>query len=319
MHRRTLAQLAGAALLLPGGGRAANAVGGKVVRIGWLRGPNDITLGKARGTIDQALAASGARVEWAGPFAAAAPALEAMNGGSIDITAGSSAASITGLAAGVPLLIFAYQKISAAAEGILVKEDAPIRHLAELKGRSVAVNRGGTGEYLLMRALQRNGVEPASVRRIYLNPSDSGAAFSQGHVDAWATWDPFLTIARKTYAARILADGAAIGSDNAVTLMASRDFTRRHPALLKVIHATVLADNAWALSNRREAGRIWAEAMNIPPAYGDDIGANNAVPTRGVTEADMAQMSQIADWYVANRIVPRRPDMAAGIVRPGDL
>jgi sulfonate transport system substrate-binding protein len=319
MHRRTLAQLAGAALLLPGAGRTAGAVGGEIVRIGWLRGPNDITLGKARGTIDQALAASGARAEWAGPFAAAAPALEAMNGGSIDITAGSSTASITGLAAGVPLLIFAYQKISAAAEGILVKEDAPIRNLTELKGRSVAVNRGGTGEYLLMRALERNGVEPASVRRVYLNPSDSGAAFSQGHVDAWATWDPFLTIARRTYAARVLADGAAIGSDNAVTLMASRNFTRRNPALLKTIYEVVLADNAWALSNKREAGRIWAEAMNIPPAYGDDIGANNAVPTRGVTEADQAQMAQIADWYVAKRIVPRRPDIAAGIVKPGDL
>jgi sulfonate transport system substrate-binding protein len=315
MHRRTLGKLSAALLLTtPAVARAAE---GDVVRIGWLRGPNDITLGKARGTIEKALAEQGAKVEWAGPFAAAAPALEALNGGSIDITAGSSTACITGLAAGVPMLIFAYQKMSAGAEGILVKQDAPIRSLHDLAGRSVAVNRGGTGEYLLMRALERNGVDAASVKRIYLSPSDSGAAFTQGHVDAWSTWDPFISIALKTYAARVLADGAAIGSDNAVTLMASRAFAERKRALLQVIYATAMADNAWSLANKPEAGAIWARAMNIPVSFGPEIGENNAVPTGGVTDADIAQISQIADWYVSSKIVPRRPDISAGIIKLG--
>jgi sulfonate transport system substrate-binding protein len=315
MHRRDLGKL-GAALLLPAPFIArARAAEGDVVRIGWLRAPNDITLGRARGTLEQALAAHGARVEWAGPFAAAAPALEAMNAGSIDVTAGSSTACIAALAAGIPMQIFAYQKIAPAGEGILVKQDAPIRNLSELKGRSVAVNRGGTGEYLLMRALERNGIDAGTVRRVYLSPSDSGAAFTQGHVDAWATWDPFITIALNSYGARVLADGAAIGSDNAVTLMATRDFASRKRALLQVVFETVVADNGWAQAHKAEAGTIWTQAMSIPGALAGDIGQNNAVPIRGVTEADIAQIEQIADWYVASRIVPRRPDIAAGVIR----
>ncbi|MFC7553266.1 hypothetical protein ACFQU7_15005 [Pseudoroseomonas wenyumeiae] len=59
------------------------------------------------------------------PFPAAAPALEALNAGSIDITAGSSTACIAALAARIPMVIFAYQKISAGGEGILVKQDSP--------------------------------------------------------------------------------------------------------------------------------------------------------------------------------------------------
>ncbi len=316
LDRRTLGAL-GASLLLAASGLSARAAEADVVRIGWLRGPNDITLGKARGTLEKALAAKGARVEWAGPFAAAAPALEALNAGSIDITAGSSTACITALAAGVPMLIFAYQKMSAGAEGILVKQDSPIRALPDLKGRSVAVNRGGTGEYLLMRALERNGVDAASVRRVYLSPSDSGAAFTQGHVDAWATWDPFISIALKTYAARILADGAGIGSDNAVTLMASRDFAERKRPLLQVVYDTALADNAWALAHKAEAGAIWAQAMAIPAGLAPEIGENNAVPTGGVTDADIAQIARIAGWYADSKIVPRRPDIGAGVIKLG--
>lgn len=308
MKRRSLLQIGA---LLP---MAARAQTPTLVRIGWLRAPNDITLGRVRGTIETALAAHGATVQWAGPFAAAAPALEALNAGAIDITAGSSTASITGLAAGVPFVVFAYQKISAAAEGILVKQEAPIKTLADLKGRTVAVNRGGTGEYLLMRGLAYNGVDPATVKRVYLGPSDAAAAFDRDHVDAWATWEPFISVALKDYDGRILADGAQIGSDNAVTLMASTRFVAQNRDLLQVLFDTAQSDNAWSMEHKSEAGRIWAEAMGISPSLGDAIGAANAVPTTAVTPASLRQMDQIATWYTESHITPLLPDVAKGVV-----
>ncbi|MFC7610651.1 ABC transporter substrate-binding protein [Teichococcus aestuarii] len=192
---------------------------------------------------------------------------------------------------------------------------SPVRTLADLRGRSVAVNRGGTGEYLLVRALERAGIDPAGVRRAYLSPSDSGAAFVQGHVDAWASWDPFITIAQRSHGARVLADGAAIGSDNAVTLMAHSDMAAHRRPLLQAVFAACRADNDWAQANPAEAGRIWTEAMGLPEALAPAIGANNAVPMRAPTEADVAQIERIADWYVANRIVRRRPDIAPAVVR----
>jgi len=308
MKRRSLLQLAA---LLPLTARAQSPA---VVRVGWLRAPNDITLGHARGTIEKAVAAHGATIKWAGPFAAAAPALEAMNAGAIDVTAGSSTASITGLAAGMPLIVFAYQKISAAAEGILVKQDAPMKTLADLKGHTVAINRGGTGEYLLMRGLAHNGIDPATVKRIYLGSADASGAFDRGHVDAWATWDPFITIAVQNYGARVLANGAQIGSDNAVTLMASRTFAAEHRDLLQVLLDTARADNAWSMQHKSEAGGIWAKAMGLPSSLGDAIGVANAVPITAMTPADLEQMKEIAAWYSESGIVPSRPDVAKGVV-----
>lgn len=316
MHRRLLIRSALGSLALPAlRPTASRAAAGEALRIGWLRAPNDLTTGRARGTLARAAAARGARLDWAGPFAAAAPALEALNAGSIDITAGSSPACIAALAAGIPMAIFAYQKISPRAEGILVRRDSPIHGLADLRGRSVAVNRGGTGEYLLVRALERQGIDPASVKRAYLSPSDSGAAFAQGHVDAWASWDPFIALALHRYDARVLADGAAIGSDNAVTLMAHRDLVERRRPLLQAVFVACREDNDWAQANPAEAGRIWTEAMGMPAELAAAIGENNAVPMRAPTEEDVAQITRIAAWYAANRIVPRQPDIAVGVVR----
>lgn len=284
------------------------------LRIGWLRAPNDITLAKAHGSIETALKPMGVSVEWVGPFAAAAPAFEALNAGAIDLTAGSSTSAISGLAAQMPFVVFAYQKMSAGAEAILVPKASAITRIDDLRGKSVAVNRGGTGEYLLVRALETHGIDVASVKRVYLSPADSAAAFATGHVDAWATWDPFVTMAKADYDARVLADGAAIGSQNAVVLVASRDLAEKRSEVLKVVFDTLEQENGWAVAHPLEAGRIWSEAMSLKTEMSAAIGANSAVPTRGLTADDLAEMGTIADWSLAQGIVRMRPDVAKGVV-----
>ncbi|MFX8653294.1 hypothetical protein ABTM19_21430, partial [Acinetobacter baumannii] len=77
--------------------------------------------------------------------------------------------------------------------------------------------------------------------------------------DAWATWDPFVTLGKANYDARVLADGAAIKSDNAVVLVASRDLAERQAKVLKIVFDTLEAENVWAVVRPLEAGRVWAE------------------------------------------------------------
>ncbi len=286
----------------------------QVVRIGWLRGPNDITLAKSRGTIEKALGEKGIKVEWAGPFPAAAPAFEALNAGSIDITAGSSTSAIAALAAKIPLVVFAYQKMAAGSEGIVVKKDSKITSIKDLVGKKIAVNRGGTGEYLLMQGLATNGVDPKSVERVYLSPSDSGPSFTQGHVDAWATWDPFLTIAEKAYDGKVVADGDAIRSDNAVVLVASKAFAESKPDQLQLVFDVIKSENAWAVAHKAEAGAIWVKEMNVPADLAQKIGENNAVPTTAVSKADAEQIGKVAEWYAQSGIIPTIPDVASGVV-----
>lgn len=289
-----------------------------VLRIAYLKAPNDLTLAKAHGSLERALEPLGVRVEWAGPFAAAAPAVEALNAGAVDLTVGSSTSFITSRAAGVPLVMFAYQRMKAAAEGILVGNTSSIRSLQALAGHSVAVNRGGTGEYILVRALARAGMPLDQVRRVYLGPTDANAAFSSNAVDAWATWDPFLSLA-VAGGARVLADGVESGSENAVAFFVSQAFLQAHRPVVQAVLSVLEQENAWARAHVDEAGAIWAQEMGLPASLGPRLGANNSPPIGAVGPDQATQVEHIADWYVEHRIVPARPDLRGFLVDLGSV
>ncbi len=281
------------------------------LRIGYLKGTNDLTLAKAHGSLEKALEPRGVTVSWAGPFAASAPAVEAMNGGAIDLTVGSSTSFITSRAGGVKLVMFAYQPQSAGDEGIVVRADSPLRGVADLQGRTVAVNRGGTGEYLLVRALNKANVPADRVTRAYLAPPDSSSALSGGHVDAWATWDPFLSVVLENRSARLLADGAQIGSENAIAYFVSQSFLQAHRPVVAAVFDVLRAENDWARAHKQEAGEIWVRELGLPAVVAARLGEYNTDPLGPVGPEEARHIGHIADWYVENGIIPVRPDIAS--------
>lgn len=281
------------------------------VRIGWLRATNDLALAKQHASLERALAPLAARVEWAGPFAAASPALEALNAGSVDITVASSTATVAALAASMPLVMFSYQRLGPDAESIVVPAGSALRGVADLAGASVAVNRGGTGEYLLARALETHGVDPGRVKRVYLGPADAAPAFAQGHVDAWAIWDPFLTIALTRLNGRVLADGASIGSRNAVVMVVRQDFAEAHRPVLKAVFDVLAGENAWSLAHKDEAGALWTQVLGLPEGLAPVLGRNDAAPTVALGPAQAEEIEGVAAWYRDTGIVGRLPDVAA--------
>ncbi|VVE48451.1 Aliphatic sulfonates family ABC transporter periplasmic ligand-binding protein [Pandoraea communis] len=303
---------------MPAPASAQTRAGSVTLRIAYLKGTSDLTLAKAKGSLDKALAGQGVKVVWAGPFPAAAPAFEALNADAVDLTSGSSTSFVTSIAAGVPMAIFGYQPMTAHNEAIVVPQDSGIRSLADLAGKQVAVNKGGTGEYLLVRALVKSGIAPDTVRRRYLSPSDTGSAFVGGGVDAWATWDPFLSIAKSNYHARVLADGVAIGSDNAVGYFVRQDYLKAHPEVVRTVLRVLRDENIWTAAHPREAGKIWAAELNLPPALADKLGENNVSPLRAVLPDDATRIERVARWYVDNRIIATQPDVRAHIATLAD-
>ncbi len=125
-----------------------------VVRISDPGNSGFLAVAKKDGSLDAALAKVNAKVKWAGDFSVFAPAAQAINAGSLDIATGSITSGVTALAVKPSFKIFATVPPDLAGEGIVVKNGSPIRSVADLAGRSVAVGHGGTSEYLLLKALQ---------------------------------------------------------------------------------------------------------------------------------------------------------------------
>lgn len=88
-------------------------------------------------------------------------------------------------AAGADLLYVAYEPPAPTSEAILLPKDSPIRSVAELKGRKVALNKGSNVHYLLVRALEQAGlkysdINPSTCRRPTPAPPSSVTASTPG-------------------------------------------------------------------------------------------------------------------------------------------
>jgi sulfonate transport system substrate-binding protein len=128
------------------------------VRLGWGKG--SITyLAKERGEFEKRLKDQGIRVEWVGPFPNHAPSLQAVVGGSADFGFwGSTTPALAAIIAGSPLVFTQFLVYAPRSTAIIVKKDSGIEGVKDLVGKRVAVNRSGLGEFLVVAALEQNGI-----------------------------------------------------------------------------------------------------------------------------------------------------------------
>jgi NitT/TauT family transport system substrate-binding protein len=82
---------------------------------------------------------------------------------------------------------------SAGGDGILVQKAANIASVADLKGKSIAVNVGSVSHFFLDYVLQQNGMAEADVTLVKMKQGDVPAALSSAQVDAGVTWEPHLS------------------------------------------------------------------------------------------------------------------------------
>jgi NitT/TauT family transport system substrate-binding protein len=104
---------------------------------------------------------------------------------------------------GVPTKIVALGHRSGAV--VMVKADSPIRSMADLKGKRVAIPSRFAVDYLFVRRLlKQHGMSVADITVIEMNPPDMPAALYAGAVAAYATGEPFGAVAEKAGYARPL-------------------------------------------------------------------------------------------------------------------
>jgi len=305
--------LAAAALI----GTRARAADSKVVRIGYLKSLSPLNLGRLRGTVAAALAARGYTVEWQGPFPAFAPAVEALTPGSIDITEGSATSASSAMVAGAPFKIFAYALPSADGEGVIVRPDSGITSVPQLIGKRVAVNRGGSGEYLLALALSKHGISYDKVDRVYLGPADGAYAFSTGAVAGWSVWDPYLAIAQVRDKGRVIAVSHAIDDENATIVVARNSLIAEQPEAVHVIYDALIAENKWATANPLAAAKLWAADAKVDDETTALLSRRAPVTYTAVNTNVAGSLLRVARWFNDEKIIPTVPNVSDFVYRVG--
>lgn len=286
----------------------------KVVRIGYQK-YGKLVLLKSKGSLEEKLKSVGAKVVWT-EFPSGPPLLEALNVGAIDFGNTGEAPPIFAQAAGAPIQYVAYEPPAPKGEAILVPKDSPIKSVADLKGKKVALNKGSNVHYLLVKALEKAGVKYSEIEPAFLAPADARAAFERGAVDAWVIWDPFQAAAEAATGARTLADGTGIVA-NYQFYFASKKFLQTDPKLVELVLAQLSEVDDWAKTD------IHAVAEQLAPSIGLSVPVvevalkRQAYGIKPVTDAVIADQQQVADAFFALGLIPKQIKISDVAWRPG--
>ncbi|MEO5796686.1 MAG: aliphatic sulfonate ABC transporter substrate-binding protein [Rhodoferax sp.] len=292
--------LAASALAVPAFNSFAQAP--RVFRIGNQKGV--LSFLKARGTLEKRLAPLGASVTWT-EFNAGPVQLEALNVGAIDFGDVGEAPPIFAQAAGAPLVYVAATAPLVASEAIIVPKGSAIQKLADLKGKKVAYNKGSNVQFFLAKLLEKNGLAYTDVQHIHLAPADARAAFTQGSVDAWVIWDPFLAAAQKTLDARLLADATGV-VNNRGYYFSSRSFADKNADILRIAVEEVTAIDKWFGTDRAAAAAEYAAILGLDRSVAELSLQRRPIGTVVVTKSILAEQQQIADTFFELKLLPRK-------------
>lgn len=273
------------------------------LRIGFQK-YGTLTILKARGSLDKRLAAHGIDVKWT-EFPAGPALLEGLNVGSIDFGTVGEAPPIFAQAAGANLVYVANEPPAPLSEAILVPKSSTLKSVADLKGRKVALNKGSNVHYLLVKALEKAGLDYRDIETVFLSPSDARAAFERGSVDAWVIWDPFLAAAEKQLGARILADGKGLVSNHQFFL-AARPYAEKHPEIIKIILEELVAVDDWAQRNIKEAATILSSQIGLGVDIVELAASRYTYGVKPISEAVLAEQQKIADVFAGLKLIPKK-------------
>ena len=299
-HRRQ-ALLAGLGALAFSGAAWAQS-GERLFRIGHQKGWLSIL--KGRGTLEKRLAPLGVKVSWT-EFTAGPVQLEALNVGSIDFGDVGEAPPIFAQAAGAPLVYAGTTVPRPHNEAVLLPKGSPVKTVAELKGKKVALNKGSNVHYFLVKLLEKHGLKYSDVQLVFLPPADARAAFERGSVDAWVIWDPFLSAAIKTLEARVLADAQGV-ANNRSYYFTSRDFAAKNTDVLKIALEEVAAIDAWAAKNKADAAAELSKVLGLERSIVERYVGNLRFGQVPVTSDILAEQQAIADTFFELKLIPKK-------------
>jgi sulfonate transport system substrate-binding protein len=284
----------------------------KVVRMGYQTSGDIVRI---KGVLEKRLNPLGVSVEWA-QFAAGPQLMEAMNVGRVDLGSVGETPPIFAQAAGTSLVYVAARKpTTGEGSGIVVPKDSPIKTLADLKGKRIVFQKGSASHYLLIKSLEEVGLKYSDIKPISMAPAEARSAFIQGKIDAWVIWDPHLALVQNVANARVIRDAKGIATQGGF-YMASRNFAKDNPELVRVILEEIDNLGQWADSNTDEVAKLLAPELKIDMPILKVVANRRTYRLRPITSELMENQQKIADLFYQEKVIPKQLNIQEATLTP---
>lgn len=288
----------------------------QVVRIVRSKQLTALSILEKQGTLEKRLEPLGFAVKWP-EFAAGPQQLEALNAGALEIASTAESPPVFAQAAGSPLVYLAATPPSGKAISLLVPVNSPVKSVADLKGKRVAFQKASIGHYLLVKALEGAGLKLGDVESIFMPPPDANVAFSQGKVDGWFIWEPFVTRAEQKKVGRVLTDGEKL-RDTGNFYSTTRQFAKEHPDVLKIFLEELQKAEVWSKTHGKEMAELLSPVLQIDVPTLEIMHDKYDYGLRPITEKVIQKQQEVADMWYNLKLLPKKVDVKSGFLTPQD-
>ena len=193
-----------------------------------------------------------------------------------------------------------------------VKEDSPIKTVADLKGKTVGISiiGGGThGPFALM--LKRAGVDPdKDIKLVEVSFSLSEDALRQGRVDTVNMNQPFAARAEaKGGVRKLFALSEAVPNIVHIVEACRKDFVDKNPELVKQYVKDITSGLKMALADRDETMKVVSEITKAPiPVLDTYLLKGNDFAREPGAAPNFAGIQAMFDVYTNEKMLSRKLD-----------
>ena len=277
-----------------------------VIRVGYQK-LGLLMLVKAYGAFDAALAARGSRVIWR-EYDGGIQIVGALRKSELDLGIVGNCPAVFAQAEDVPIVYVAAEPPAPRGAALVVPEHSDVRHVAELRGKRIAVNRAAQAHYLLLKALDEAEVGANEVEICFEPPERALRAFQAGAIDAWAIWDPWLSSARLDFGARVLRDAQGL-LHNSAYYVARRQFAERSPDLVEELLTQLQMAAQWAKKDPERAADLLAPGLGFS-SRALVASLERELRPMPVSGALIDAQQEVADTLLRLQLIPRRVSVA---------
>ena len=279
----------------------------QLLRIGYQKSAANLVILKQQGALEKRFPKT--KVQWI-EFPAGPQLLEALAVGSLEFGFTGDSPPVFAQAADKELVYVGAEPAKPYSSAVLVPKDSPLRTLADLRGKKVALQKGSSAHYLLVRAVEKAGLQWGDITPIYLTPADARAAFERKSVDAGVIWDPFYAATELSIAPRGLSNGRGLSSNNSFYL-ASKSFAAQNPQAIAILFEELSRADQFAQQNRPEAIKLIANFSGLDAGIVSlFLQRRPRSPVGPLSAATVADQQRVADAFFKLGLIPKQVRVA---------
>ncbi|MDF2876788.1 MAG: ssuA 1 [Sporomusa sp.] len=279
----------------------------KEIHVAYQNSSIIILLAKAKGLYEEEFAKDGVDIKY-DLYLSGPPMIEAFAGGRADFAHTGDMPPVSARAAGVDIKVISRAGYTPAGNALLIRPDSPVKSVADLKGKKIAVQVGSSAHHFLILLLQKNGLSANDVNIVNLPASDHQAALETKNVDAIATWEPWSSVLENAKAGKILEDSSSGVKRYIGVFLARNEFAQQYPDYTERILKANEKAAAFMKTNPDEALELIAKESKLPVSAIARIVKTSDWDSKIIPE-DIAALQQVKDFLKETKVLKKDFDI----------